>query len=466
MKKALFSLFCMAMSVMCYGQSVDFHRFTLPCGAKVLLHRNPYAPVVSIAVAYKTGLNDQPSTLKGVNRMVIDMRSNSSRHMSDGEYNDILKTYGSRSSASVGYDVTFFCDNFSSNMLRGAIWLAAEKTADYVDDTLVMNKYLEIEKKNARPIKMEKQDMDLLYEMVRTVNIRLNPDMTAHNTLDAEAVRACEKLYFQPEKAVIAISGMIDIDSTENYVRDFFAFLPELPHEQESTATVFTVNNAPKDSVLTIDGQVLEVGSGILSATPQSMKKDTVYRAESAVAGLKSIIMAWQIPPYTDPQYEVFDFIATVLTGQGSRLNNALISQSDMAVSVQDMNLPMGRASVFAVKATAHPDVTLEQIEHVITDEIEKLKTTNISPSELQKAINTCEMSMWQNISTNEGMARYLANAELMFGNASILNSKLDRIRRITADEVREVVKRFLRTDNMKITYILPSNSKNHIAKK
>ena len=466
MKKTLFTLLCLVILTTSYGQSVDFHRFTLPCGAKVLLHRNPYAPVVSVVVAYKSGLNDQPSNLKGVNRMVIDMRTNSSRHMTDGEYADILKTYGSRSSASVGYDVTFFCDNFSSNMLRGAIWLAAEKIADYADDTLVFNKYLEIEKQQGRPVKMEKQDMDLLYDMVRTVNIRLNPDMVAMPTLDDQSVRAFEKKYFSAEKAVIAISGMIDIDSTESYVRDIFAFLPELPHEQQTPSTVFTVNNAPHDSLMTLGGQVLEVGSGILATSPQSTRRDTVFRPENSVAGLQSIIMAWQIPPYTDPQYEVFDFIATILTGQGSRLNNALISESDMAVSVQNMSLPMGRASVFAVKVTAHPDVTLEQIEHVMTEEIEKLKTKNISSSELKKAINTCEMSMWQNISTNEGMVKYLANAELMFGNASILNSKLDRIKRITADEVRQVVQRFLRTDNMKVIYILPSNAKKSTDKK
>jgi predicted Zn-dependent peptidase len=57
-------------------------------------------------------------------------------------------------------------------------------------------------------------------------------------------------------------------------------------------------------------------------------------------------------------------------------------------------------------------------------------------------------------------MVRYLASAELMYGNASVMNSQLERMSRITADELREVVQRFIRTDNMKTFYILPTSAK------
>ena len=109
---------------------------------------------------------------------------------------------------------------------------------------------------------------------------------------------------------------------------------------------------------------------------------------------------------------------------------------------------------------TADDDIPLSDRVQELNSQMETLKMRNITQEELIQALNTSSMAMWQDISTNEGMVRYLSSAELMYGNASVMNSRLDRMNRITADEVREVVHRFLRADNMKTFYILPSSMK------
>ena len=141
-------------------------------------------------------------------------------------------------------------------------------------------------------------------------------------------------------------------------------------------------------------------------------------------------------------------------------MREALMKESNMAVGVEYIGLPMSRASVFAIKITADDDIPLSDIVQEVNSQMETLKMRNITQEELIQALNTSSMAMWQDISTNEGMVRYLSSAELMYGNASVMNSRLDRMSRITADEVREVVHRFLRADNMKTFYILPSSMK------
>ena len=80
-------------AVLC-GQQVEFERFVMPSGLRVLVHPDHRSPVVSVALLYRSGLNDEPSTLVGVNRVVVGMLTESTGHLSPGEYRSILETYG------------------------------------------------------------------------------------------------------------------------------------------------------------------------------------------------------------------------------------------------------------------------------------------------------------------------------------------------------------------------------------
>ena len=76
----------------------------------------------------------------------------------------------------------------------------------------------------------------------------------------------------------------------------------------------------------------------------------------------------------------------------------------------------------------------------------------------MTKALNTARMSAWESISSNQGMARTLALNELLFGDAAQLNRRMEQLSAYTQEDVRTVVRRFLRNDNMKTIYELPSS--------
>ena len=124
---------CLILPAVGYAQKTDFERFKMPSGLRVLVHQDDRAPVVSVALMYKTGRNDEPSSLEGMNRVVAGMRTEASPHLSVGQYREIMDAYGGKSTIRVDPDVTLFCDSFSSNMLKGASWLAADKAYGFRD---------------------------------------------------------------------------------------------------------------------------------------------------------------------------------------------------------------------------------------------------------------------------------------------------------------------------------------------
>lgn len=442
-----------------YGQQVRFERFTMPSGLRVLIHRNDHAPVVTVGLMYNTGTNDQPGNLAGIGSVVAAMKTESSPHLSAGQYKKILASYGGQGTADISHDLVFFSDSFSSNMLKGAVWLASEKIRPFTADQAVFDSILAVvrDKKDRDVMRQWEKEERALYDMVRTVNLRLSPRMASYpEGVDMQAAKQYEALYFSPSNAVLAISGDIDVDSARKYVVEMFASLPPDTLKAEKP-TLFTIDSHVKDSLVTPSGHSIDIGSGILATAPMSSHVDTMYVGESS----ESVIFAWQIPPYEDPQFRVFEFINTVLcSGTGSRLHRRLVEYGDMAADISTYMMPMKRASVFGFKVRLRPGYKASDVEGIVEEEIERLRSGNISSAELKKAVNTSEVDMWYFISSNQGMVRALAATELLYGNANLFNSQTGSLYRITEDDVRCVAERFLRGDNMKKIYLVPAPEK------
>ena len=292
--------------------------------------------------------------------------------------------------------------------------------------------------------------------MVRTVNLRLVPEVAALDSgMTMQAAKAYESLYFSPKKAVLAVSGDVHPDSVRKYVVEMFSLLPPDTVQVELNPTVFSVGDAVADTVVLSDGKAVDVGGGILTTVEQRRHADTLIVEPED----RSVVFAWQVLPYSDHQFGVFDFIGTVLAApDGSRLFRRLVEEEDLATDVGYKVLPMERASVFAVKVSLKPGAEIARVEETVRQELERMKNFDISPAELTKALNTARMSAWESISSNQGMARTLALNELLFGDAAQLNRRMEQLSAYTQEDVRTVVRRFLRNDNMKTIYELPSS--------
>ena len=342
-------------------------------------------------------------------------------------------------------------------MLKGAIWLAAERAYGFREDTAVFAQVKEERNRwdNARLRRPEEVETDALYEMVRTVNLRLVPEVAALDTeITLRSAKAYQKLYFNPANAVLAVSGDVHPDTVRRYVVEMFSLLPPDTTRFELKTKRFSVSDAVADTVELSAGKAVDVGSGILTTVAQKRHADTLFVPQ----GGRSVVFAWQVLPYSDRQADVFGFIGTVLAApSGSRLYRKLVEEQELASAVSFRVLPMERASVFALKVELRPEADVRSVEQTVRSELERLKNFEISSAELTKALNTARMEAWEGISSNQGMARTLALNELLFGDAAQFNIRVERLRGITAGDVRTVALRFLRNDNMKTIYQIPS---------
>ena len=64
-------------------------------------------------------------------------------------------------------------------------------------------------------------------------------------------------------------------------------------------------------------------------------------------------------------------------------------------------------------------------------------------------------------IHLQEGIAESLANNEVYFGDANLINTELAQYNKVTREEVLNVAKKYLNKDNRVVLYYLPKQKNN-----
>src|SRR5262249_25649092 len=101
--------------------------FRLPNGLKVVLHRDPTVPRVTVAVAYHVGAKNERAGRTGFAHFFEHMMFRGTPHVPD--YDVPLQEAGAQSNAFTTDDMTVYFETVPSNYLERALYLEAERLA-------------------------------------------------------------------------------------------------------------------------------------------------------------------------------------------------------------------------------------------------------------------------------------------------------------------------------------------------
>ena len=79
-----------------------------------------------------------------------------------------------------------------------------------------------------------------------------------------------------------------------------------------------------------------------------------------------------------------------------------------------------------------------------------------MSETEFQKVKNQITTDLVKSKGTMAGIAENLANFEVYFGDANLVNTELDKYNKVTREDVLAVAKKYLNKDNRVVLYYLP----------
>jgi len=210
---------------------------------------------------------------------------------------------------------------------------------------------------------------------------------------------------------------------------------------------------------------VIERYFGRLPAGPEPPALRTV---EPPQIGEKTVVLVdpsqpvylegYHKPAQTHPDQPVWDVIDDVLSnGRTSRLYRSLVRDKKIAAQAGSFSSFPGSKypTMWITFAIPTPGVENEQVRDAIRDEIERLKSEDLSADELARAKTRAKAGLLRSLRSNFGLANNLARYHTLFGDWRELFLYIDRIEAVTAADVRRVADATLVASNRTVGMIV-----------
>ena len=135
--------------------------------------------------------------------------------------------------------------------------------------------------------------------------------------------------------------------------------------------------------------------------------------------------------------------------GGTGRLYKSLVQEKQLAVSVSASSRAMWYVGAFQFRATPRQDknVSPEDLEKALWEEIEKVKQEGVTDEEIQKVQNQSEARFIRSLSSTAGLARTLGRAALHRGWRSVLTD-LEAVKAVTSDDIKAAAAKYFVKDN------------------
>ncbi|MBE7411149.1 MAG: insulinase family protein [Leptospiraceae bacterium] len=249
--------------------------------------------------------------------------------------------------------------------------------------------------------------------------------------LDIDETEKFFRKYYAPNNFVITIVGNQDFQNTEKIIRKYFSHLKPKPIE-----SYFRIAE--------------KIGNG-------------EKRFEINFPSGPQILMGWHKPTFPHPDNFVFEMIDLILSkGAESRLNKRLIFQEKLAIGADAWNGDPGErySNLFAILTTINSSVDHKQVEKIIWEEVEKLKTEDVEDEEIHRIKNQLIADFFRGLDNNANLADYLSYYEVVTGNWENLFSAYEKIHSVSKEDIKRVSKKYLTKENSTIGYLIDSRKK------
>jgi zinc protease len=192
-----------------------------------------------------------------------------------------------------------------------------------------------------------------------------------------------------------------------------------------------------------------------MTEPPPSGEKRIVL--EDALARAATVDISYKVPPSSSPDEAPLSVLATILGGgRSSRFYEQVVRQQQAATNVSAFHGEARGPGLFNVSITVPPGKSAADAEKSVMDEIEKIKATPPAEWEMDKARTNAQRSAISSQESSLSRAILLSQYALFYNNPGLINSRVARIKAVTAADVQRVAKQYLVDNNRSVIQTNP----------
>jgi zinc protease len=419
------------------AQNIQFTEYDMANGLKVLLHEDHATPIVAVSVMYHVGSKNENPERTGFAHFFEHLLFEGSENIKRGEFDDYVSNAGGMNNANTWYDRTYYFELLPSNQLALGLWLESERMLHAIVENVGIETQRQVVKEERRQ-RVDNVPYGRLVEETMKRTFKVHPythsviGSMAH--LDAAVEKDYKQFYkdfYRPDNAIISIAGDINIEQTKALVDAYFKDIPRGQGE------VFR----PKVTEPAITKEI----------------RDTIYDQ----VRLSQLVYSYQIPAQGTPDYYAMGMLTDLLSrGKSSRMQKTIVDQQQKAVTVGAFPLALEDPGACIMFARAALGVDLKDLETSMDAVIKDVQDNLISEIEFQKLLNQVESDFVTANTSVAGIAESLANYEMYFGDANLINTELERYRKVTREDIKNVANKYFNKNSRVVLYWLPQGAK------
>jgi len=387
-------------------------------------------PLVTVQVWYRVGSRNERPGITGISHFLEHMMFKGTPKYGPGLYTQLIQRYGGTQNAFTSNDMTAYYSVLPSARLELALDLEADRMAHLLLDPNEIKSEREVVKEERRL--RENTPTGPMYEVLGALAYNAHPYnwpiigwMSDIETITREELEAHYKTYYIPNNATLIIVGDVDTSQTMAAVRRYFESLPQGP---------------PPPPV-----------------RPPEPPQLGEHRAEiPRPTALAALAMAYHIPAFEHADALPLEVLGQILSqGQSSRLYRDLVYQRQLATSISanaDLRIDPG---LFTIVSMVQAGKTPAEVEAAVYEQIEQVTAESIADRELEKAINQALSGFVFRQDSIQQQGFTIGSFHIL-QSYKVINEYIERLRRVTKQDVARVARTYLTKTNRTVVTIVP----------
>jgi len=406
---------------------IQFEKFQLDNGLKVLVHQDSSTPMAVVNVLYNVGAKDEDPAKTGFAHLFEHLMFGGSVNIP--VYDEPLQRAGGENNAYTTNDLTNYYCQIPAENIETAFWLESDRMLSLA----FSKKSLEVQRKvvceEFKEHYINKPYGDAWHKM-RSLAYTKHPYrwMTIGASLqhveDAtmEDVKDFFFQFYRPNNAILVVTGNVQTEQVKQLAEKWFG-----PIEAGKPY----VRNLPKEPV-------------------QEKSRSMDVRAD---VPLDMLMMTWHMGGRFDEGYHATDLITEVLGGGTSaRLYEQLIKVKQIFSSIDCYHFGTVDPGLLVIEGKLVKGISMAVAEKAVLEEIEKIKNEILDAKEVQKVINKTESVICFEDMSIMNRAHSLAYYELL-GDADLMNKELSMYQKVTPSMIQHTAQQIFQDSNRNTLY-------------
>jgi len=401
---------------------LQFERFTLSNGLRVLVHTDKATPMAAMNILYDVGARDEEPNRTGFAHLFEHLMFGGSVNIPD--YDEPLQMSGGENNAYTTNDITNYHLQLPLKNIETAFWLESDRMLSLAFSEKSLETQRKVVSEEFKEHYLNKPYGDAWHQL-RMLAYKTHPyqwptigkDLKQIEEASLDDVKAFFYKHYTPLNAIMCVAGNVTTEEVKILAEKWFGNIP--------TGEKYTRQ---------------------LPAEPA--QEDTRSHTLQADVPLDALYKAWHMSGRLTAPYYAADLMTEIMgSGYASRLYQRLVKEEQLFSSISCYHTGSLDPGLLVIEGKIREGKSVEAANEAVDKEIAKLLADGVTESELQKSKNKIEAMIAFEDMSLLSRANNLAFYELM-GDAQLINEEWNKYQAVTTAYMVETARNIFRQEN------------------